>query len=381
MIPKVGLRRRMDEPCGRTYRHIVKVRYVALVETDTRLPPDDLYCTFQYRAGKYRGPLDGGPKPVSAHLLPLAPSDPRRRLSVGVVMKRHDLSGCVTNEELAQLFDSAFATWRSDSTDPEGRRQTPRIAAGGVKPIFVVSYACAGREVELNRRATIADISADGLGVVLDEPVPVGSMVLFAFDGRGGKRSYGVASAVRATRHDDGARIGLTFLEDAESLEVDPSGDEVEGESLPAQGWQRGFLRLREAAAVACRVLARRQRARKMVGKVVDGKAAWLVVEAKLFRYTATLSVGGWEIVRQSGVLRDRFRSLFCDMALQTMVHLEGGGFSAWATLQANAVTYCNLDLSLPLKLQACSQVMSGVQSFPEASAASDATQVASAQE
>jgi hypothetical protein len=68
-------------------------------------------------------------------------------------------------------------------------------------------------------------------------------------------------------------------------------------------------------------------------------------------------------------------------MALPTMVHLEGGGFSAWATLQANAVTYCNLDLSLPLKLQACSQVMSGVQSFPEACAASDATQVASAQE
>jgi len=59
-------------------------------------------------------------------------------------MTREDLSGCVTNEELARLFEHAFGTWQSSSPDPEGRRETPRVLTGEAKPIFVVSYAYKG---------------------------------------------------------------------------------------------------------------------------------------------------------------------------------------------------------------------------------------------
>ena len=280
---------------------------------------------------------------------------------MGVRMTREDLSGCVTNEELARLFEHAFGTWQSSSPDHEGRRETPRVLTGEAKPIFVVSYAYKGREVELNRRAPIVDISADGLGVTLAESLPVGAVVCFAFEGRGGDRNYGVALVAWSVKHQDGCRIGLTFAESARCLEVDPPADEVEAHPASAQGRRGGFNGLRQAAAVAYRVLTQRRSACEKLETTVYDKKASFVVEAKLFRYSAALFVEGRKIAHRSGMLRDRLRSVFSDVATPTIIHLEGGGFSAWAALRPHAVTDCSLGLSLQLKQQVYSRVASSV--------------------
>jgi hypothetical protein len=46
MIPLLGCKGELMSRARRIYRHIFKVRYIALLETDTRLTPDDLYRTF-----------------------------------------------------------------------------------------------------------------------------------------------------------------------------------------------------------------------------------------------------------------------------------------------------------------------------------------------
>ena len=93
-----------------------------------------------------------------------------------------DLRGCVTEEGLGRLFDNAFEAWRPGETGGRGRRETPRVRAHETAPLFLVSYAFAGRETELNRPAPIADISADGLGITLGKPIPVGAVLCFAFE-------------------------------------------------------------------------------------------------------------------------------------------------------------------------------------------------------
>jgi hypothetical protein len=347
---------------------------------------------------------------------------------------RQDLNGCVTNEDLAQLFDHAFGTWQAGVDRSDGRRETPRIASGQTKPIFVASYAHAGREVDLNQRATIADVSADGLGIVQAEPLPVGAVVCFAFDDQDGDRHYGVAMVVRVAKHEGAYRIGLTFTENARSLDIDGSSDEVDGSPVAAErwtltldrlkeavttftrvfkksemrdggsegqgargrrglidrwreaagaagltfergelssggksgstppdalpGWAQGFSRLRAAAAVAHRVLTQRQAAHRQLDISVYDRKARFVVEAKLFRYVAALHVEGREVVRRVGRLRDRLYSLFYETATPTLLHLESGGFSAWAALRPHAVADCGLDLSLPLKQQIYSRVV-----------------------
>ena len=273
---------------------------------------------------------------------------------MNIRLRRQDLSGCVTNEELAQLLNDAFSSWQADPGDAQGRRDTPRIPAGDVKPIFLVSYAYGGRDFVLNHRVTILDISADGLGIVLAQPLPIGAVVCFAFDGRTAERYYGVALVVRVGKCQDGYEVGLTFIENAHSLDIEPSADEAQATVLLPHGRLPGSRRLREASAVVCRALARRNSSRRTVEKSVYGKKASFVVEVKLFRYTAALFVDGRSIVRRSGVLRDRLRNLVTVDAVPTMVHLEGSGFSAWATLRPRAVTDCSLDLRLQLKQQIC---------------------------
>lgn len=291
---------------------------------------------------------------------------------VGVRMTQQDISGCATKEELASLFDNAFATWHSGGPEPTGHRETPRIPGGEVKPLFVVSYTYNGREVWLNRRAKIADISADGLGVALEEPLPVGASLRFAFDSQNGERSSGVATVVRLTRTEGGYRIGLTFTENAKSLDVDPFPDRVETHSVSTAGWRRLFDQFREAVTARYRVLTQRRFACWRAERCVDGQQALFFVEAKLFRYVAALFVDGKKIVSQSGVLRHRLRNFLYDMAIPTMISLEGGGFSAWATLRPNTVTHCTLDLSLQAKHQMCSRVLQGTPALSEPSSPND---------
>lgn len=276
-------------------------------------------------------------------------------------MTRQDLSDCMTSDELARLFERAFGTWQSSSPGSEERRETPRIPTGEAKRIFVVFYAYKGREVELNGRAPIVDISADGLGITLMEPLPVGAIVCFAVDGQAGDRNHGVAVVVRSVKHEDGYRIGLTFAESARSLDVDPSVDEVDACPASTAGHLGGFKGLRQAAAVAYHVLTQCRPAREKLETTVYDKKASFIVEAKLFRYNAALFVEGRKIACRSGALRDRLRSVFSHMAAPTIIHLESGGFSAWATLRPHTVTGCSLGIGLQLKQQVYSRVASSV--------------------
>ncbi|MCH8966355.1 MAG: PilZ domain-containing protein [Planctomycetes bacterium] len=266
-----------------------------------------------------------------------------------------DLRGCVTEEGLGRLFDNAFEAWRPGETGGRGRRETPRVPARGTAPLFVVSYAFAGRETELNRPAPIADISADGLGITLPEPIPVGAVLCFAFEDADRKQHHGIAEVVRSMVTGDDYKIGLTFAEKASALDVEPSTEDTE--PVPAtpgtleQTLQRlGLDRLRQAASAAFGVLTRRRSARRELRKSVYDAEAVFVVEARRFRYAASLSIDGKRVAGQTGALRDRLRSLLCPVAVPTLVHLEGGGFSAWAALRANTVNDCNLDLSVALK-------------------------------
>jgi hypothetical protein len=262
----------------------------------------------------------------------------------------HDLAGCLTNEDLARLFERAFGTWQEGQAEQKCRRQTPRIKADVAKPIFLVSYAYDGREVELNRRAYVVDISADGLGIALPDPLPVGAVACFAFDGLTGMRNYGAALVVRSASHEDGFRIGLSFAESAQSLELGEPAMEAAVCRATLKGCEQGFERLRERACAAYRTVTQRHHARKILETSVYDRKASFIVEAKLFRYTAALVVEGREVVRRTGALRARLQNLFCEAAKPTLIHLQGGGFAAWATVQANEVTDCSLDISLPLK-------------------------------
>jgi hypothetical protein len=135
-----------------------------------------------------------------------------------------DLAGCVNSEELARLFDRAFADWDKSAADTDERREAPRIVIGEergdqARPIFVVGYAFDGHETKLNVRAPFVDISADGLGIVLPQQVPVGAMVSFAFENASAGISHDVAQVTRCDKSSNGFHIGLNFVESARSLD------------------------------------------------------------------------------------------------------------------------------------------------------------------
>ncbi|UCC30102.1 MAG: PilZ domain-containing protein [Phycisphaerales bacterium] len=187
---------------------------------------------------------------------------------MGVRTGQQDLSGCATKEELASLFDNAFATWQSGGPKPDDNRETPRIPGGEAKPLFVVSYTDNGQEVRLNRRAEIVDISADGLGVAVAEPLPVGAILQFAFDSQNGERNFGVATVVRLTKTEGGYRIGLTFAKDAKSLDVESSPDGAETHFEPTRRWHRPFDQLKKAVIAGYHVFTQRRLARQRAGKM-----------------------------------------------------------------------------------------------------------------
>jgi hypothetical protein len=272
-------------------------------------------------------------------------------------MERRDQRDCVTREELARLFDAAFAQWSADDQDDAGRRRTPRVAVRDAKPIIVASYAKEGRTVELNGAARILDISADGLGLLWAEPLPVGARVCLEFGDCDGE-SQGIATVARSTKREVGYHIGLTFVGDAGSLDAEMSQDSADTPLVLQEGWRGRYERAKSALATAYRVATECDNARRAVRRSMDGTEGLFVVEAKLFRYIASLSVDGRMVARQTGALNDRIRNLFFDSVPPTMVNLEAGDFSAWAMLRANTVTYCQLDLSLRWKHRICMSVL-----------------------
>ncbi len=273
-------------------------------------------------------------------------------------VQRQNQPDCVTQEELARLFDEAFAEWSASDQGDDNRRHTPRITLQDVKPIIVVCYTHEDRTVELNGAARILDISADGMGVLWAQPLPVAARVRFALGSGDGQENQDVATVQRSTNREDGYHIGLTFVGDAASLEAETPDDTVGTASVPAEGWRGRCDLVKNALLAAYRVVTRREAARQEVRRSVGGSEGLFVVEAKLFRFIASLYIDGRKIADQTGRLNNRIGNLFSDSAPPTMINLEGGDFSAWAMLRANAVTYCNLDLSLPCKHRLCMSVL-----------------------
>ena len=274
-------------------------------------------------------------------------------------MTHKDLDGCVTKEELERLFDSAFAEWKPGRSDPHGHRQTPRIPAEGARPLFVSSYTENGREFPLNERARIVDVSADGLGLLIDSSLPVGASICLEFSCDSGETSEGVAEIVRVAKSERGFSIGVAFVEAARSLDISDTCTESGEFSRTDPAWQRVLDRVLDTVGFACSVIRRHSRASRTITRAIRGRIGVFVVEAKLFRYQATLFVDGRKTTSQSGVLRDRLRNLMGYKGLPTMIHLESAGFSAWATLRANEVSSCSLDPDYGVTREICSHALS----------------------
>ncbi len=245
-----------------------------------------------------------------------------------------NLTACIKTEELATLFDEAFSRWRNGSADSDPRRATPRIPVEDAAPLFVASYTA--RDVPLNCPARIADVSAEGLGIILTSPVPLGATLRIAIQNRRGDLSFGYAVVVFTSPCEGGYRIGLRFNERLHAL------DSLD--ALLATRW----VALRRAGRAALRKIAERPVAVRRIERSVSGTRAELMVQAHLFRYTAALRVNGRKVASRSGALCDRFRNLFCESAAPTAIVLAGRGCSARALLYPNAVGECGIELASP---------------------------------
>ncbi len=249
-------------------------------------------------------------------------------------MIKHDLAHCITTEDLANLFEEAIAKWRAGLADGDPRRQAPRIPVEGVHPLFVASYTA--HDVPLNCQAVITDVSADGLGIILREPVPVGATLNIAFEKGGGGHDFGKAVVVFSSpREQGGYGVGLRFNEDITALDAP--------DATLTPRWFT-YKRLKEAGVAVYQEITNRRSSVHGVERTVNGIRAELLVEAKLFRYSAALWVKGRKVASGSGVLRDRFRNLFGDSGLPTVVALSGGGWSASALLYPKGVGGCSIE-------------------------------------
>ena len=263
-------------------------------------------------------------------------------------LDQFNLNDCAAKEDLVQLFEIAFQQWKKNPFDPVDRRGSPRIPADHIKPLFIVSYSCNGKEVEIYKKVPIVDISADGIGMEMEEPVPVGAALCFAFESYAGDRNFGIATVVRLHKKNESdgenARylVGLTFSENAGKLNVEPTTRIFE----PCTAWLwKGF----SSWEYVYRLFTRRRHSRRVVNKTFNGKKVRFDIEVKMFRYVVTLSVDGRVVHKQIGSLNDRFRNLYSDDAMTTIISLEAGEYTAWATLRAYKISYmsvqCNTNL------------------------------------
>lgn len=283
-------------------------------------------------------------------------------------MATEELNKCVSGSELAELIEQAFVTWqggargRRSGSHRHDRRRTPRVDVLSGKYLYIIGYRFEGKDFTVDRPARLVNMSADGLGIEVDQEVPVGAQMCFSFrndrdrDGTG----FGWARVANMQSGDRGFKIGLDFDEDARSLDPEATDDLDVGFGLLVNTlatWVHGFkLGLRKGLEV----LARRCEARRELTREVDGKTARFVVDVKLSRYHASLFVDGRRVVSQSGVLLDRLLNLWTDAALPTMIHLEGEGFSAWATMRPHKVLRSSLDLSVAGLENRCRRLVFG---------------------
>ncbi len=138
----------------------------------------------------------------------------------------------------------------------------------------------------------------------------------------------------------------------------------------PQKGFFNGVRRVVEGCGVAYATAVQSHAACRELGAELYNRRASVVVDAKLFRYQASLYVDGQKVVCRAGRLRDRFDNLFSPTGRPTMVHLEGGGFAAWAAVRPNAVTDAGIDVCMPIKQRMIEQLRGSQPVGPERSRA-----------
>ena len=282
-----------------------------------------------------------------------------------------DLESCMSEEELARLLDDAFATWKTCPRDDDDRRQTPRISATDRKPIYVVGYAIEGKVVALHERAEVVNISADGLGIALAQPIPRGASLCFAFATRSAEPGFGTALVVYVEMQDGLFHMGLSFPENASTLALDPAAENEDDQtgSRPVKNANRPGIgqQILNIAQYTLEMVLVRPPMRRKLHRTVNEREAIFTVEARLSRYRAALMVDGRKVAWQSGALNGRFWNLFSANASLTAVRLEGDGFSACALLSPNNIKSCALDLSVDARDEPCGQAIEHTPSSPAA--------------
>jgi len=346
---------------------------------------------------------------------------------------RGNLRHCVSIRDLEALFDEAFAHWQPNTREPNGHRKAPRIPSKLRKKMFVVSYAHQGREFVVNQTAKIIDVSAEGMGLLLPDSIPAGSLVCFSFHNDDHRTFYGTAFCVRSHEDRCGYRIGLTFPDAAGELDEEGGFDAAH---IPTQspslsvviGKLRGRLtsfvssccnrnswivfgqamvrrwsnfttacrnvpcwwngqfsgivrnvgalfhvetyrlaleKLWQSAWWMCSVLRAQPAGIRSITTDVCGKPVRLDIQARLFRYAATIHVDGRPVATGRGKLNHRIGNLFSPNALPTLVHIDTGTLSGWAVVRPNIVIDAWVDISIPMKQELGSRLRRELQTAP----------------
>lgn len=259
---------------------------------------------------------------------------------------RDDVKGCVSSGELSEVIENAFAALNGPGERRGGgKRQTPRIEVENAKPLLVVSYTYGQQEWQLGVRAKLVDVSADGLGIIVTKPIPVGATVRFALADENGAPVFGYAHVARTAYRNRRHWLGVTFMDRADSLDIDESTDTRYGPTRSSSALRRAFAQARSRLGFIARTVLGGYRSSRTITRCDRGKRASFRIEAKLFRYQASLDVDGTLVAFASWPLRSGPKKLFCTEHQRTYVQLEGAGFRATATVQPSVVLSCELEV------------------------------------
>jgi len=257
------------------------------------------------------------------------------------------VKNCTTSEELAKLIENAFDTWSDpNARRSEDKRQTPRVRLEKTQNLLLVSYTHKQVEHHVGVHADLVDISADGLGVVVTKPIPLGATVRFAMANSAGQPVFGYARVARTTLQNKKHWVGLTFMEPTEHLDLEEPSKNAKnaGGAAPNQRTpDYVFQQVRRRAFLAFRRIFSGYRSVKTVTRYDHGKRAAFRIETKLFRYDAALDVDGTRVAFASWPIETRYKKPIGDDTQCTVVQLEGDGFCATATLRTGTVMSCDL--------------------------------------
>lgn len=251
--------------------------------------------------------------------------------------------GCLNQEDLGALLERAFIRWQIGDCKPDDHRSSPRMSAEGVKPLFVTEVAVDGEVRPLCRKVNIVNVSADGLGIEVNEPLPKGAILRFAFESESGDVGFGEATIVNVVPRKEAYLIGLAFPEKADVLKPVPNTWSKLFVEETRERFQQGANVLLHCGTILHGVLSHRNNRRFSVVHEGSAQRAEFVVVAKLFHYIATLWVNGEKCACTSGVLECRARNLFSFPPTPTPIELQAEGFTGRALVGPNRVLQCRL--------------------------------------